>query len=417
MLKINYLFIFIGTWGILEAHDNAHFYRAPYVPFEPRFERPGLMSLDVYFGGGGTKKARNSSGQLVALLDLYGSHNMQALGLTLPHDNGPFVNVLRDLAALPAREQFGFLSIEGTFDFLETTISLIHNFKYGFFVQAHLPVRHIEIDTINYRDLSPQDAIFPNYNTPAWQEFLKNFDAILNHYHLKNNQFHHTGPGDLSLLVGWSHNYQETIDLDFIDIAVQGGILVPTGTRRNQNELFSIALGYNGHWGLPFNLALAIGSYEWLTLGGFLEALFFIPTSATIRMNTHPCQQGLITLNRGNATINKGSIWHTGGYIKADHFSRGLSLLVGYSYALERETHITPYDHTLFNRATVNSAQIFKGFSMHTLHIGAEYDFTQQNWRFGPRIGITYNQPLAGIRTFNAQSTAGIWGLDILWDY
>ena len=54
---------------------------------------------------------------------------------------------------------------------------------------------------------------------------------------------------------------------------------------------------------------------------------------------------------------------------------------------------------------------------MHTIHTSAEYDFTKDYMKYGPRVGIFYNVQVAGKNTFNADLASGTVGLDIVWCY
>src|SRR5204862_3907143 len=113
--------------------------------------------------------------------------------------------------------------------------------------------------------LSPDDTIFPNKNTPVWKNILRVFPSLLKAYIINAQPTTEIGFGDLSSYLGWTHNYQETTILDFIDTTIMKGILAPTGKKRKENTLFSLPLGYNGHWGWPITGMASLGLYEWIT--------------------------------------------------------------------------------------------------------------------------------------------------------
>lgn len=420
MKNLTFFGMLIALFGIsvLQAQDTVHRYHAPIFLAQPRIERDWLFSFDLQSGGGHTRHARNSFRQIVPLFDLFGTSNIQSLGRSVdPNSTDPNNRLLRDLATLPTRVSFGHFSINGLFDYTETTLSAIQNLTHGFFVRAFLPIRNFEIRDMQFVDVSPDDTIFPNRNTPEWQAVTQNFDRILDSYQLDRGNIHEFGAGDLTLGCGWTHNYQETKHLDFIDITLQGGILLPTGKKKNPDKIFSLPLGYNGHVGFPFGLELSIGAYDWLTLGCAVQGIAFIPRTGFIRLHTSLDDQGMIALFKDRASMHRGSIWQTGFFITADHFSRGFSLTGGYSFSCERPTRVYPEDFMRFDRRALRDMGQLRGFVMHNLHINAEYDFTQQNWRLGPRVGLSWNKQLRGRRTFNTGYTAGTFGLEIIVTY
>lgn len=401
-----------------QAFDNPHFYRASYLFSEPRFQRNLLTSFDVTLGGGSTDKARNQNHKTVPLLNIIGLHSMHELGVNVPNKNlaDPRDVILTQLALTPARDKFATFSICGNFSIFEADFSYIQNTYYGIFVQAYLPVRKLEIKDIKFVDLSPTDNTFPNKKTPIWQAFLQQFDSILQRYELSKESTDQTGTGDLTFFVGWTHNYQETKLLDFVDITLRLGVLAPTGKTRDEDEIFSLPLGYNGHWGIPFVADAAIGFYDWLTLGAHLQTMFFAKRTAEVRMKTGPQQRGLIKLAKGLAEIDKGAVWNAGGYVKADHFASGLSITLGYSFASQNSDSLCPCKPNEFDPNIVNSDEILQGWKMHTINLFVEYDFTEQDSRFGPRLAFLYNAQVGGKRVFKTNILGGNIGLDIAWD-
>ncbi len=402
----------------IHTFDNVHFYRASYLFSEPRFQRNLLTSFDITIGGGSTDKSRDQNHDIVPLLNIFGLHSMHELGVNVPNKNliDPRDITLTQLALTPARDNFATFSIDGTFSIFEADFSYIQNTYRGIFLQAYLPVRKLQIKDIEFTDLSPTGIIFPNKDTPIWQAFLRQFDGILQKYELSREPTDRTGVGDLTFFVGWTHNYQETKTLDFVDMTLRFGVLCPTGKTKDEDEIFSLALGYNGHWGIPFVADLSLGLYDWLTLGTHLQTMFFAKRTTDVRMKTGPQQSGLIKLAKGLVEIDKGAIWNAGGYIKADHFVYGLSVILGYTFASQNRDHLCPCKPDIFIPSIVNSDEMLKGWKMHTINLFVEYDFTGPDSKFGPRIALLYNAQVGGKRVFKTNILGGNIGLDIAWD-
>lgn len=405
---------------ILSGMDNAHFYRASYFFGETRLDCPWLFSGDATIAGGATSTSRTNNGTSVPLLDIYGIHDMRTLAQGIPSldPTNPLDLALILLADLPECSSFGQLSFQGDFEITEANLSITQNFKRGFFAQIHLPIRKIGIHGIKYTDLSPDDSACQNKNRPEWQVFLNAFSDILQRYQIDTSSIHKSGIGDLSLLGGWTINYNETEWLDYIDGTIRAGILLPTGKKRNENHMCDLPLGYNGHFAGSLSLAGAAGLYEWLTLGAYIDMLFFRSDTKTMHIKTSYAQSGLIKLAQAKVNVQAGTLFTTGAYVKADHFCRGLSLLFGYSYS-QKDADIVTLDpfYTCFNAEIINSDESLHGWNNHTLHFMLEMDFTQYCSRWGSRLGLFYNRTIAGKRIFNTQNIGASCGLELAFDY
>jgi hypothetical protein len=417
--KYHFIFFYITTLCSLPLYalDNPHFYRATNIFLEPRIEHDLLSTIDASLAHGSTNKGRNESGSLVSLLDIYGIHSMQTLGTAIPNeDTNPYTTILKNLAALAIDNNFATFSIDGTFATKESNLFYIQNFTKGLFVLFHLPIRNLQIKNISFIDLSSHSQLAPNKNTPEWQSFLTFFNPLLESFDISIKPFDATGVGDFTSLLGWTHNYQNTSVLDFIDGTLTTGILAPTGKKKNPDEIFSLPLGYNGHWGIPISVKLSLGMYEWITLGISLDTIFFMANKQIVRVKTAPEQSSFIILPKTYVSVKKGTIWDAGIFLKADHFIYGLSLTAAYSCAGEQKTTLTPLYASIFDKKIINSDQKLKNWYMHTLHFVAEYDFAKQDSKAGLRVGFFYNHQFGGIRIFDTNMTGGSFGIDIGWD-
>lgn len=415
MNKLASLCLSLALISGLRAIDNPHFYRATYFYGEPRLGKNNLSSWDVTLAHGSTNQGRNGNGGKTCLLNIFGHNNMLALGEGVPckSTTDPLDIALINLARLPSRGTFGQLIFNGTFSITEANIFFTHNFNCGLFVEAHMPIRNLQLSDICFKDLSPTDATCPNINTPEWQTFLTLFPQILHKYGLSLASIHHKGFGDASFLLGQTWNYQETEELDYIDFTIKGGILIPTGSTQNENLVFDIPLGYNGHIGIPLSLDLSFGCYDWLTFGVHGGILPFLHRLHTLRLKTNVNQNGFIKLAKGCASVRPGTIFEAGGYIKADHLCRGLSLLFAYSYARQNGTTVNPRSTGIFVPDVVCTDQLYRGWNMGTLNFIAEYDFSKEGCIFGPRVGLFYNRIINGKRIFDTNMVGGSLGLDI----
>ena len=401
----------------VRAYQNAHFYRAALFSGEPRFQKNWLTSLDFFIGSGKTTTGRDFQGDTTGLLNIYGTHNMRIVGKGVPNKDltNPIDINLTQLALLPPRDCFGNLSFSSRFKLRDGVLSVTQNIKHGLFLQGYIPFRTIELDCIEFCDLSPTNSVTPNVNEFEWQTFLNQFDAMLARYNINIDGFTKSGIGDICVFLGWAQNYDETEVLDYVDTTFKIGVLIPTADERDPDKAFDIPLGHDNHFGVPIVLDIAVGAYEWVTLGFHVDALLFLSKTRTIRMKTDLLQCGMIKLAKGCAKFDQGSLWNVGVYFKADHVVGGLSLVAGYTFSNKNSDTLCPENTCVFDPGIVNTDEMFKGWKMHTINFLGEYDFTRKDSRLGFRVGVFYNRQISGKRIFKTHMGGGSVGIDLTW--
>lgn len=412
------LILICAISGPLLAIDNAHFYRGNFFWQEPRFERAWLSSFDFSLGGVSSHvHGRGCNGENTTLLNIYGLQDIHhlAAGVSGLDPANTLDAALIALNNLPDRDSFGLLKYAGEFSCEEVVFDIKQNLFKHVFTQFYLPVRTLKINNIVYSDESPRDTGFPNANTPQWNTVLQSLNAILQRYGLSTQAIKSRGLGDATLLVGITRNFQNAYYLDFIDATVKGGILFPTGRKRDESHVFDLPTGYNGHWAFSGHIEAALGMWEWFTFGCNGGALAFFENEQCIHMKTDIRQNGYIKLGQGQARIKPGTIWYAGWYTKIDHAYHLFSLLLGYSFNRKNKDRVVAHNGGVFPCAVVNADNMLGSWTMQTLHLSVELDLARTQQRAHPRIGIYLNIPVAGRRIFDATAGGFTGGLDITW--
>lgn len=431
------------------AIDNHHFYRASnFFPVfhEPRLCDDGLTSFDVFLSGGRTRKSAygcsrpfNLCHNKDCLLNICGYTDIQALGINIPNfdPTNPVDQALNALAMLPSRDNFANLSFSGEFSIFEANLFYTQNIVDGFFVQIHAPFRRLRIGSVERRDLSPNDNLFPNKNTPEWTTFLGLYDQFLARYQLSTSDTCDNFVGDTTVLLGWTGNYDDTEVLDFFDMSVRVGVLIPTGKKADPDYAFDLPTGYNGLVGIPVTFDVAFGFCDWMTFGAHFGVLPFTKSTQTVRVPTAPDQTGLLKLQKRRESVKGGLLWDAVGYFVADHICRGLSFTLGYTFADKRANKLTPpacdceilsctspactspnlCSPALNECGCVESCDLINSaWNMQTIHILFEYDFSSYDSIFMcPKLGWFVNVPVGGKRIFDT-TTGGLYtGFDLSW--
>lgn len=390
---------------------------------EPRYDRNCLTSFDVALMGGATKKGRNGSKHKTDTLNIYGLHEMRKLGEGVQNLDPLNIddNILITLRNKNANGNFGKLRFTGKFKYIGAEFSMTQNLCNGFFIQSIFPLNRVEITNISYVDESPSTGV-PASTDADWKQFLARFDNILARHNLTKNNTKETSFGDAMYLAGWTYNNDSVEYLDFLDVTIKAGVSIPTARQVNTTKAFSLTSGNNGHVGIPVSFDMALGMYEWFTWGMHVGGQFFLKCDGNFRMKTYTGQNGFIKLAQGPAREDLGNIWNIGSYLKADHIAGGFSLAVGYNYSAQETTTLSPYNTTsgdtqIFTSSIVNTDDMLKKWRMHAISIMADYDFAEEGKSWNPKIGVFYNQPVAGKRIFNTKTFGGNAGLNITWNF
>ncbi len=310
-------------------------------------------------------------------------------------------------------ENFGSLQFEGKFHSFEILLEAYQNICAGFFFHTMIPIRKLKINRISFKDLTPQSE----ESIPEWQQFRRNFGAILERQRASIAPFNKMGLGDITFTAGWARNYEDTETLDFIDIDARIGVLFPSGKPKDEDEIFSLPLGYNKHYGVPLTFNSSLGLWDWLTAGFHISALFLVNRTHTIRIKTDVIQSGLIKFAQTQAKVDPGSLLNLQLYLKADHVTHGISTYMIYHFNYREPTTLINKGPMDFDKAALLSDQAYHSWRMHSLQFGFEYDCASKITDVGPRLGIFYNHVLNGKRIFNADLKYGYIGFDLAWCY
>lgn len=399
------------------CHAN-HYFKIPNTVKEPRLAHQLLTSIEIDTSFTKSTKAYNSLKNKVPLFDLHGTHQMQGITDGLCKDFTNDIDLLMiQLALLPGNTSFANLSVDGSYSLTELNFAATQNLINGFFLHARMPLKFFHIQDIVFEDLSPKD-IYPTNEEPVWLSFKKNMANILAHYGMSTDAWKQHGIGDLLVTTGWTISYQDTVEIDFIDATLEAGLLLPTSKKADLANVFALPFGHEKHLGFPLRASLALGIYEWLTFGCSFDGLIFLDKKHDeFRMKISEKQSTIFLPTKGQATVNRGSLWEAQLFMKADHVVQGLSVTFGYTFMHQQRSFVTPFDNNLFSYTIVNNDNRFKAYTMHTIHLLLEYDFTEQNWSYGPRVAFGFHKSVSGKQVFDGYTINGIGGLEIAWDY
>ncbi len=404
----------------LIARADQHFYRSGPYYSEPRFNLEKMTGLDIMVQGGSTHHGRDANHNKVNALNIYGNYNMHKVGEGVSNLNPLNAGdaILLNLAAQPNNGTFGELSFSGKFNYVGGEATWTQNLWHGFFTQSVLPFGRRQVSNISYTDLSPETGL-PNAGSFQWTQFLSNFDAILENFDLSKAAYSQTSFGDIESYIGWAYNCDSCKHIDFIDTTIRLGGSFFTSEYADIDYVYSLAQGYDGHSGFIGTFDMAVGAWEWFTAGFHVGGKVFDTIERTLRVKTDINQSGFIKLQEANVERKLGSIWDAGAYLKADHFAKGFSLMLGYTFQQQEATTLMPDDanYQTLSYAVVNSDAALQKWNMHQIQVNADYDFAKEGRWFNPHLALFYSVPVYGKRIFNTQMFGGVLGANMTWNF
>ena len=381
-----------------------YYYARPFFG-EPRMERPWLASFDIGLQGGHTDDGFNSCKQEVPLLDIYGPIKPQFFGKTvILNPQKKEDQLLQALLDQPeSLKEFQALSYSGTFRTVGVSFDYWQNFCHGIFLHLYFPMRLVQLRELCFKDLTPENA-----RTTAWDDAITNFKYITESYGISLNGYRYTTWSDCIFELGWSRNYCDSLTYDFLDLTLSIGAIAPSGKQRIQELAFSVPTGNDGHPGCIITGQWALGIHDWMTFGLQGTCSFFGKKTECVHFDPSGITQGFIALPKASYTIERAPLWHLGGYFKADHISRGFSLLFALSYDKKECDTLTPTITPDCSYAP--STGPYASWNMTTLHIMAECDFASDWHPNAPRVALTFDIPLAGERVFKNTTYGALIG-------
>ena len=118
-------------------------------------------------------------------------------------------------------------------------------------------------------------------------------------------------------------------------------------------------------------------------------------------LRTSHRQEGFIRVVSADTLVKDGTLWDFITYVKADHFIRGLSLIIGYSYNQKDPTSVRPFSGKHDLSVISGDPTILLGWNMHVINFFGEYDWSNEDiirlapaWQFSITIFLRASESL-----------------------
>lgn len=388
-----------------------------FPPYDPNLRLPSwedrnfwkksAWRLGANLEFGSTSNGRSFDDHKANVLQLY-DQTQAVIPMLMNAKNTDATNILQALtAAYPGQPlddgTRGHVKFFGHFDIADVTLNgrywLPVDFVPGYVsLSVALPIRRAQIEHPRFEDLTKEifavDLDIKQVITDA-AIFAQTLKELGN---LDIGAWSRTGVGDLILLLEWQNSYrQEKENLKNVNIFTKLGLSLPTASMRDEDHAFSMSLGNDGAWGVPFGLGLGLEFIYNIHVGLDAEFLVLFDRTHNRRLKTEIHQTEFLLLNKGEATKEHGLTWKFNLYAQWYHFWRGLSVKAGYHYVKHDDDRLVPSAND-FSYTVVNSANSLLEWNMHHLVFQVNYDLFKEtrDWVLKPQFSIFYKLPIAG---------------------
>ncbi len=311
----------------------------------------------------------------------------------------------------------GHITYKGRFSMIDATLRGRYELPFDLVpgelgVSLYLPVRSAQVNgltfadataAVNAADADVRAAVHTHELTVATFKRIGGLDL---------GAWSKAGFGDAVLMLDWANEYRQEGKSDLENVALQAklGVSMPTAPKRNEDKAFSVALGNDGAWSIPFGLGLDLDFKYHVRLGAEAEFEFIFDNTKNYRMKTADAQTRFFLINKGKATMDHGFIWKFNLSAGAFRFWHGVSLNATYEYAKRDDDRLVPQTNA-FDAKVVNGAAWLKESNSHHMIFKASYDGWEcpfaKKWPVTPQASLFYKLPLDGRNTLLAHTFGG----------
>lgn len=266
-------------------------------------------------------------------------------------------------------------------------------------LNLHVPIIYKKISKFNKTDLTLVDNPMP-YPTDLTvsAEMSNMLDIAQKLGGLSLEDWSKSGLGDIALTLDWHELYrQEKEYLKGVELYAHLGVSLPTGAKKDEDKVFSMALGNDGAWGLPLGAGLNLHFVKKIRAGLNIDFLGLFDKTKMRRIKTNRAQTEFLLLNKADATKEHGLLWQFYLYAQAFRMIHGFSGKVAYQFLKKDADRLSPVTSDV-SADIANTARSLSQATLHNVIFSLDFDpfFKKNNPSFVPQFSIFYKQPVNG---------------------
>jgi hypothetical protein len=421
MLLVVLLLFFVGG-SSLECAYGTNFFRPQDVSFLSASELKSrkFMAGALVEHGFSSERGYDEDGKITDLLKVYGpTQSAQAMLVdsqaTFLDSEDPeqwFVNTVQQTYD----GVWGQFEVSGKFQqsavtpWIKGVVPMSELLPGVFSLSAYLPIKSIQMNDIEWRDLSNPMTLGGEERMNGFTSRLKDFAMRVGKLDL--HRWSKIGQGDLTIMLDWHHGFKQELDfIKRIKLEAGIGVVIPTARALDSdvNQIFSIPLGTDSAWGIPAKGCLEVGVHDRVSLGVGVDMLWLNDVTKTRRLKTDASQTDYLLLSKGRVRMQHARTWRFTLFSKLDLPVDGLSASVFYHFAKKGDDTLVPEDNN-FSNSVINSTESLKESSSHDLVFKGSFSAENAGGFTAPSFSAFAKIPVGGMRMIKSMTWGGEFG-------
>ncbi len=371
------------------------------------------FSCGVRVEGGGRTTGRGDDGTRKNILALWSDAefispirmNSQDAMLDYKTSNGPIFNTDRlnaaDLISTDPRGSIGRTVSKGRFAGFDVTLfgryEIPWKSKLGtFYLHTLLPVKNRRIDSIVTKNQTPSTfAPVPAAYVDEINQLFPNLPRVINDVAGLNIASVNTcGIGDMHVLLEWEKRFREdAVCFKNINVFGKVGVAFPTSEKRHESQAYSMPLGYDGAWAIPYGIGVTINAVKHVRVGASADFVNQLEDVRVRRLKVdvrpglgaaavgdfgvYQQQQQFFIPNTGRATKRHGFTWQVNPYLELYRCCGRVSIRAGYQYVAHERDHLITRD-SRFDNNIINRAGNLQAWHCHNVILQTTIDLVRE---------------------------------------
>ncbi len=370
------------------------------------------MGTNIEYGS--TDDSRNWDSEKVNLLDMYQDSQSSIAMLLNPVIGSDIEKLAQDISPATDDGIRGHFKLEGArYKEFSATVYLQRLYEFEsitgkFYLTGYLPLRDMRISNVCWVD---QTKNVTNADLSVKDKLTDDIFGIASRLgNLDLGNWSEAGVSDLVFTVAWANDFPQEAkrNLDNVRLTGKVGITLPTGSKKNEDKVFSLPLGNDGAFGIPCSGAMDLYFKKGIKFGIELEFLTLLDNTKVRRVKTDNNQTDFLLLNKANVRKSFSPTWKFNLYLQARHFYKGFSIMSVFQNAKHGNDKLFSKNNA-FDTQIINSMQSLKDWSYHNLILQLNYDFLKDSKDsvIKPQLSLFYKLAFAGRRTIQVDTFGG----------
>lgn len=395
------LSLFLSTVQTVLPMKATFFGPSSYIE-KPRFARNNLTTIEMSADYNRASKGYHKKGQKVPLLAYRGVEPL------LPQftDKSVPINTATPLC-------YGLF--DANYKGLSYNFSWVQNIHESFFFELSSSISQDKIQDITLVPTSVNGKPLTTQEIDANTK-LKTYLPLLQEQIGTEQERNYVGPS--YFLMGYTKSMTTFDYLDFVDITVQTGCIVPLVVLDTCQPNLSVFPRQDiVNLGIPLQLTIALGVYDWLNIGASGSVTNYIKNDRVVPLNRSSAPNKLLIPESGMCSIYHEPKIALSAYIEGEYFLPNWTWFIGVSYTKQNPTQYEPSDSQKFPTRFAINQPVQHEWEIASFTLASEFDLSNNQTCVMPRCKLMYTKPFYGRTCFASSLLSGQLGLEISYDF